>query len=83
MHSVKSKHREETLRNENRRPLKSPTINILEADIGPTPDFDAILAKDYVLGMGKIKGSVKTLLDIEKVLVAEAADQICQASSNN
>lgn len=43
-------------------------VNIFAADIEPKPDFGAGLDTGYILGMAKIKGSVKTLLDIDKVV---------------
>lgn len=42
--------------------------NIVATDIEPTPDFGTSVATDYLLGMAKIKGSVKALLDIDRVL---------------
>lgn len=53
-------------------------IHIPGQDIEETPDFGGQLATDYILGMAKIKGCVKSLLDIDRVLasqleVAEAA----------
>jgi purine-binding chemotaxis protein CheW len=45
-------------------------VNIAAGDIEPTPDFGAALATDYILGIAKIKGAVKTLLDIDKVVAA-------------
>ncbi len=45
-------------------------VNISAVDIEPTPDFGAALATDYILGIAKVKGSVKTLLDIDKVVAA-------------
>jgi purine-binding chemotaxis protein CheW len=50
--------------------------NIAAADIEPTPDFGASLDTAYILGMAKLKGAVKTLLDIDKLLSAEAATPI-------
>ena len=44
--------------------------NIGAAAIEPTPDFGAEIDTDYILGMAKIKGTVKTLLDIDKVVTA-------------
>ena len=44
-------------------------VNIAAADIEPKPDFGAALDTSYILGMAKIKGSVKTLLDIDKVVI--------------
>jgi purine-binding chemotaxis protein CheW len=47
-------------------------VNIGASDIEATPDFGAKLDTEYILGMAKIKGSVKTLLDIDRVVSAEA-----------
>jgi purine-binding chemotaxis protein CheW len=57
--------------------------NIVAADIEPTPDFGAAIETDYILGMAKIKGTVKALLDIDKVVIGDpaAAQQIQQAVS--
>lgn len=43
-------------------------VNIAAGDIEETPDFGTQLDTDYILGMAKIKGSVKTLLDIDRVV---------------
>lgn len=43
-------------------------INIAAGEIEPTPDFSAAVQTDYMIGMAKVKGSVKTLLDIAKVI---------------
>jgi purine-binding chemotaxis protein CheW len=45
--------------------------NIAAADIEPTPDFGAALDTDYILGMAKVKGTVKTLLDIDRVVTSD------------
>lgn len=45
-------------------------VNVAGAEIEPTPDFGTALDADYILGMAKVKGSVKTLLDIDKVVSA-------------
>jgi purine-binding chemotaxis protein CheW len=50
--------------------------NIAATDIEPTPDFGASLNIAYILGMAKIKGAVKTLLDIDKLLNADAVTPI-------
>jgi purine-binding chemotaxis protein CheW len=42
--------------------------NIAAGDIEQTPDFGAQLDTHYILGMAKIKGKVKTLLDIDQVI---------------
>jgi purine-binding chemotaxis protein CheW len=41
------------------------------ADIEPTPDFGGSISTEYILGMAKVRGSVKTLLDIDEVLTSE------------
>lgn len=48
-------------------------INIASGDIEPTPDFGTKFSADYIVGMAKTKGSVKTLLDIDKIVIAEIA----------
>lgn len=55
-------------------------LNISKAEIEETPDFGSKLSVDYIYGMAKVKGAVKTLLDIDKV-VADAAleDMVRQA----
>ncbi len=45
-------------------------VNIAASDIEPTPDFGTAVETDYILGMAKIKGAVKTLLDIDKVITS-------------
>jgi len=46
--------------------------NIAASEIEETPDFGGQIATDYIVGMAKIKGLVKTLLDIDGVVGAEA-----------
>ncbi len=46
----------------------SEVLNIQESDIEPTPGFGNTLDTDYILGMAKMDGGVKILLDIDKVL---------------
>jgi purine-binding chemotaxis protein CheW len=48
--------------------------NIAAADIEQTPDFGASLDTEYILGMAKIKGAIKMLLDIDKVIAAGAVE---------
>ena len=45
-------------------------VNLAAADIEPPPDFGAALEADYILGMAKVKGTVKTLLDLDRVVTA-------------
>ena len=46
----------------------SEVLNIKGEDIEDTPTFGKGLDTDFILGMAKMEGSVKTLLDIDKVL---------------
>jgi purine-binding chemotaxis protein CheW len=43
-------------------------LNLVADDIEDTPDFGQGVATPYLLGLAKIKGKVKILLDIDKVL---------------
>jgi purine-binding chemotaxis protein CheW len=45
-------------------------VNLAAADIEATPDFGGTLGADYILGMAKVKGTVKALLDIDRVVTA-------------
>ena len=47
-------------------------VSIATEDLEPTPDFGAALDTQYILGMAKIKGRVKTLLDMDRLVSAEA-----------
>ena len=49
----------------------SEVLNIKAGDIEDTPNFGSRLETDYILGMAKTGGSVKILLDIDKVLNAD------------
>jgi purine-binding chemotaxis protein CheW len=49
-------------------------LNISSGEVEETPDFGAKLATDYILGMAKAKGSVKTLLDIDRVVSSDALE---------
>jgi len=46
----------------------SEVLNIKSEDIEDTPAFGTRLNTEYILGMAKIEGSVKILLDINSVL---------------
>ncbi len=50
--------------------------NIAPSDIEPTPDFGGTISVQYILGMAKLKGSVKSLLDIDKIIAAEVIERI-------
>ena len=46
----------------------SEVINILAKDIEPPPDFGMVTEGDNILGMGKMKGQVKILLDVDRLI---------------
>jgi len=56
--------------------------NIAAGDIEPTPDFGGSLDTDYLLGMAKVSGAVKALLDIDRVVSAEALARIVPRESH-
>jgi len=49
----------------------SEVLNIKGEDVEETPTFGTKLNTDYILGMAKMGGGVKILLDIDKVLSSE------------
>jgi purine-binding chemotaxis protein CheW len=51
-------------------------INFNATDIEQTPDFGGQIAVDYILGMAKVNGVVKVLLDIDQVVGASATQII-------
>jgi purine-binding chemotaxis protein CheW len=46
-------------------------LNLSVADIEDTPDFGDGTSTPYLLGMAKVKGKVKILLEIERVLTCQ------------
>jgi purine-binding chemotaxis protein CheW len=49
----------------------SEVITMAPGDIEDTPDFGANVATNYILGMAKVRGKVKILLDINEVLTSQ------------
>lgn len=49
----------------------SEVLDIAEQEIDESPSFGSSVDTDFIIGMGKVKGKVKILLDIAKVLEAE------------
>ncbi len=49
----------------------SEVLNLAGSDIENTPEFGNGVATPYLMGMAKIKGKVKILLDINQVLTAQ------------
>jgi len=58
-------------------------VNLTSADIEATPDFGSKLDTEYILGMAKIKGVVKTLIDIDRVVTAETLQQATEQAEND
>ena len=58
-------------------------VNIPSTDIEPTPDFGTALDTHYILGMAKVKGSVKTLLDLDRVVAAETLSSMSAAAPSH
>ena len=54
-------------------------VNLAGAEIEPTPDFGTKIDTSYLLGMAKVKGQVKTLLDIDRVVAPEQMQVVAQA----
>ena len=46
----------------------SEVLNVAESEIDETPDFGGHSTTDYLLGLAKLKGTVKILLDLDRVL---------------
>lgn len=54
-------------------------VNIASEDLEPTPDFGTTFDTQYILGMAKIKGRVKALLDMDQLISIESL-QVLAAS---
>jgi purine-binding chemotaxis protein CheW len=54
----------------------SEVLNIKNSDIEDTPTFGSRLNTDYILGMAKMGGGVKILLDIDRVLSTDEINMI-------
>jgi len=56
-------------------------VQLQVSDLEETPNFGARLQSDYILAMAKIRGKVKTLLDIDRVVTADAMADIATAGA--
>lgn len=56
-------------------------VQVSAQEIEPAPNFGTGLNMNYILGMAKIRGTVKTLLDMDKLLTADTIETISKASS--
>ena len=58
----------------------SEVLNIRSADIAAPPSFGASVNTAYILGMAKVNGGVKLLLDMDRVLTGDQIDELKQAA---
>ncbi len=58
----------------------SEVLNIKGDDIEKTPTFGTKLNTDYILGMAKMEGGVKILLDIDQVLSGDELTLLSEAA---
>jgi purine-binding chemotaxis protein CheW len=58
----------------------SDVLNIVSGDIEDTPDFGSGKATPYLLGMAKVKGRVKILLDIDRVVKTGEPAEPCESA---
>ena len=58
----------------------SEVLNIKGNDIEKTPTFGTKLNTDYILGMAKMEGGVKILLDIDQVLSSDELSMLSKAA---
>jgi purine-binding chemotaxis protein CheW len=49
----------------------SEVLSLSGSEVENTPDFGAGFSTPYILGMAKVKGKVKILLDIDRVLTSQ------------
>ena len=54
----------------------SEVLDITQNEIEPSPSFGAQMQTTFILGMAKTRGSVKILLDIDKVLAGGEAEAL-------
>lgn len=55
--------------------------NLTKDEIERTPEFGATLDTEYILGMAKVKGQVKTLLDIDRVIAPETVRELAAVAA--
>ena len=58
----------------------SEVLNIKGDEIEDSPSFGSRLSTEYIMGMAKVKGGVKVLLDIDQVLNAEKLNILDKAA---
>jgi len=55
-------------------------VTLSSEEIEPTPEFGTRIDTTYLLGMAKVKGQVKTLLDIDRVVAPEAIERLAKTA---
>ncbi len=58
----------------------SEVLNVVKEQIEPPPEFGGKLDSHFVLGMAKIDGSLKILLDIDRVLNAKDVEKLAKTN---
>lgn len=58
----------------------SEVLNVKAGEIEETPSFGTSVETEFILGMAKVEGGVKILLDIDKVFGREEVDFMDQAA---
>lgn len=56
-------------------------VTLSANEIEPTPEFGGNVATDYLLGLAKVKGTVKSLLDIDRVVAADTVIKVAAAAA--
>lgn len=56
-------------------------VTLQAGEIEATPEFGAKIDTSYLLGMAKVKGAVKTLLDIDRVVAPETVQAMTQVAA--
>jgi purine-binding chemotaxis protein CheW len=59
----------------------SEVLTLQEGDVQSTPDFGAGIETPYLLGLAKVRDSVKILLDIDEALAASDLSAISALAS--
>jgi purine-binding chemotaxis protein CheW len=53
---------------------------VTSENLEPAPDFGGNLNTDYIIAMARVKGGVKTLLDIDKIVAADARGEVAETT---
>ena len=56
-------------------------VSLTNDQIESTPDFGVELGADYLLGMAKVNGQVKTLLDVDRMVAANSIEMSAYGES--